>query len=113
MPDFPNDADGDALRRIEAGGSDMAKPMRIDFQVRVPTRHQAEALAAELWRIGYRTKVYDSTEFGLDWTCECSTRTLATYDLVIAIQNELEVVSEPAGGVVDGWGTVGNVDEHT
>lgn len=109
MPDYPNDADGDALRRIEHGGSDMAKPMLIHFQIRVPTRNQAETLEAELCRIGYRTNVSDSTEFGLDWTCECSTRTLATYDVVIAIQNELDVVSAPFGGFSDGWGTLGNV----
>ena len=29
--DYPNDADGDVLRRVAAGGADMSKPMDIDF----------------------------------------------------------------------------------
>lgn len=33
MPqDFPNDADGDALRRFVQAGSDLTKPMYFDFQ---------------------------------------------------------------------------------
>lgn len=35
--DFPDDADGDALRRLVNDGSDLTKPMLIDFQIAVPT----------------------------------------------------------------------------
>jgi regulator of RNase E activity RraB len=111
MIDYPNDADGDALRRIQTHGSDMSRPMLIDFHIRVPTKEQAEALASELRKIGYQSQVDDSREFDLDWTCTASVTTLATYDVVIAIQNELEVISKPFGGEVDGWGTLGNVDK--
>jgi hypothetical protein len=41
---FPNDADGDALRRV-AERSDMSKPMDIDFAVDVPIRH-----GERIWR---------------------------------------------------------------
>ena len=30
-PAYPDDADGDALRRVASSGSDMALPMVIDF----------------------------------------------------------------------------------
>jgi regulator of RNase E activity RraB len=108
MSEFPNDADGDALRRIAGDGSDLARPMFVDFQVAVPDRSSAELLAATAVKLGYRTKVYDSPACKLPWTCECSTRMLATYEAIIAFQRELEVISRPFGGIPDGWGTFGN-----
>ena len=35
--DYPNDGDGDALRRV-AERSDMSKPMDIDFALDVPSK---------------------------------------------------------------------------
>ncbi len=106
--DFPDDADGDALRRIIADGSDLSKPMFIDFQIAVPDEASAKALAAIAGKLGYRVHVYDSPGCTLTWTCECSARMLPTYKGVIAVQKELAEISEPFGGVPDGWGTFGN-----
>ena len=114
--DFPNDADGDALRLFVKNGSDLSKPMLIDFQVAVPDEGAAKALADVVQKIGYHAKTYASPECSLPWTCECSTRMIASYDEVIAIQDELAKLSEPFGGHSDGWGSFGNnIDEtrHT
>ena len=105
---FPNDADGEVLRRLAADGSDLSKPMFINFQVAVPDEIPAKALAALAEKLGYRVQVYDSPECTLPWTCECSTRMLATYESVLAIQQELAEISKPFGGLPDGWGTFGN-----
>jgi len=106
---FPDDADGHALRRIARTGSDLSKPMFVNFQVAVPDAASANALAAVARELGYRASVYDdSSECSLPWTCECSTRMLATYESVIAIQNELAEIAKPFGGIPDGWGTFGN-----
>jgi regulator of RNase E activity RraB len=106
--DFPDDADGGALRRVAADGSDMRKPMLIDFHVAVPDEDAAKALANVASQLGYRVSVYDSEEGPLPWTCECSTRMLATYEAVLAIQDELAELSQEFGGRPDGWGTFGN-----
>jgi Regulator of ribonuclease activity B len=45
LGNYPNDSDGDALRRVVNDGSDMSKPMFIDFQVAVPDEAAANALA--------------------------------------------------------------------
>jgi len=42
--EFPDDADGDALRRFVDNGSDLAKPMSIGFQVAVPDENAAKGL---------------------------------------------------------------------
>jgi regulator of RNase E activity RraB len=104
---FPNDADGDALRRVVDNGSDMSKPMYVDFQILVRREESAHSLADAARKLGYHTSVYDS-DGKPPWTCQCSTRMLATYEGVIAIQNELADLSEPFGGKCDGWGTFGN-----
>jgi hypothetical protein len=109
---FPNDSDGDALRRVIAGGSDPSKPMLIDFQVAVPDMMAANKLASAASKLGFNVRAYASPECSLPWTCECSKRMLATYEGVVAVQNELRELSGPLGGHPDGWGTLGNSSEH-
>ena len=105
---IPNDADGDALRRLIDHGSDLSRPMFINFQVAVPDETAAEELATVARKLGYRVEVYESLECTLPWTCECSTRMLANYESVIAIQRELGEISKDFGGIPDGWGSFGN-----
>jgi regulator of RNase E activity RraB len=106
--DFPDDADGGALRRIANDGSDMSKPMFVNFQVAVPDEAAAKTLAEVAWKLGYRVGIYASPECGMPWTCECSTRMLATHDGVLAVQRELGEIGARVGGRPDGWGTFGN-----
>lgn len=109
MPlEFPNDADGDAVRRLFGGKNDPRRPMCVNFQVAVPDEAAAKSLAEIAWKKGYRISVYPSPECSLPWTCECSTRILADYEGVLAIQNELAELSAPFGGRPDGWGSYGN-----
>ena len=109
MPDeLPDDADGDALRRIAKGGSDMSMPMLIDFQVAFPDEQSAKSFAPLASELGYHVRIYESPECTLPVTCECSTRMLATYDAVVAIQKELAALSKSFEGIPDGWGTFGN-----
>jgi regulator of RNase E activity RraB len=105
---YPDDSDGGALRSVASNGSDMSKPMYIDFQVAMPDEKSARQLAVAAGKLGYRTRVYSSIECRLPWTCECSTRMLATYEGVISVQDELAMISAELGGVPDGWGTFGN-----
>jgi regulator of RNase E activity RraB len=108
ISEFPNDSDGDALRRVVHDGSDMSKPMYIDFQLAMPDATSSEAVAKLARELGYHVDVYDSPECSLPITCQCSTRMIATYDGVMAIQAELNELSKPFGGFIDGWGTFGN-----
>jgi hypothetical protein len=45
---LPNDADGDALRRLRATGSDFSREMEIDFAVDVPEQRTGMAFAS-IW----------------------------------------------------------------
>jgi regulator of ribonuclease activity B len=95
-------------RRLANGGSDLSKPMYINFQVVVPDEPAARGLAQVASKLGYHADYYASPECSLPWTCECSTRMIASYDGVIATQNELAKLAAPFGGHPDGWGSFEN-----
>ncbi len=44
MNTFPNDENGDVLRRMQADGDDLAKPRGIEFQFVFPTEQKAQDL---------------------------------------------------------------------
>ena|SRR5260370_13467950 len=103
---YPNDADGDALRRVASTGIDMSCPMDIDFFVTVPDREAGDAVAELATRTGYHTKLVHDEEDDA-WDCYCTKTMLATYDCVVDAQLELDELSRPFGGHSDGWGTSG------
>jgi len=105
--DYPNDADGDALRRVAATGNEMSKPMDIDFQIAVPDEAAATRVAVEAAKLGYRISIYESMPC-CPWTCNCTRTMLAEYDAIIAVQAELDAIARPLGGYADGWGAFGN-----
>jgi len=104
--DLPNDADGDAIRRLINDGADLARPMRIDFHIAAPNERSAETIAQAATHLGYHARTYKDSDDA--WTTQCSTRTLLTYQTVIAIQAELHALAEPHDGYIDGWGSFGN-----
>lgn len=106
---LPDDADGDALRRVEEGGSDLSKPMTIDFFVAVPGESSGQAVAEAAEAAGFETEVDQDDESG-EWTCYCTRFMPATYEGVVRAQEELRQLAAPHGGVPDGWETAGNVD---
>ena len=78
--DYPNDADGDALRRLADGGGDMSKPMDIDLFIAASDEATA-TVVANGHELGYRTEVcFDDDEgSGDSWTCECTKAMIPTY----------------------------------
>ncbi len=114
MPlDYPNNADGDALRRLVAGGNDMSKPMDIDFAVAAWDEAAAKCVAEEAVKLGYRTDISFFRQDGDDgshppWTCTCTKTMVPDYNALIAVQVELDRIARPFGAFADGWGTFGN-----
>jgi hypothetical protein len=100
---YPDDPDGDALRRVASTGADMSLLMAIDFFVKVPGREAGEAVARIASGAGYCTDlVYDEDDA---WDCYCTKTMLPTYDGIVQAQRELDELSRPFGGQSDGWGT--------
>jgi hypothetical protein len=104
---LPSDADGDALRRVIAKGSDLSRELEIDFHVAVEDRASALESASAVQPLGFRTNIFKDSQDDL-WTCECTRTMIPTYETLIAIQKQLEKIGRPYGARPDGWGTFGN-----
>jgi hypothetical protein len=118
--DFPNDADGDALRQLMRIGCDLSRPMTIEFAVDVPDEAAGREVAKVAAGAGYRTELmYDEGEetddgdqgYESSWTCYCFRDMIVTYEAVVAAQEELSRLSQPHGGWCDSWGSFGNAAE--
>lgn len=99
-----------ALERIEADGSDLSRPIEMDFFVSVPSAESGEQVAAEARKIGFETSVEQDQDSG-EWTCYCTKTILATVNTVFEIEEALDDLAEPFGGYSDGFGTFGNAED--
>ena len=108
--EIPNDADGDAMRRVFSRGSDPSRPMKVDFQIAAPDKETAQKIAAVVKPHGFEVDCYEDGEEG-GFTCSCSRLMLLVHRDLLRIQEELDQLSAPLGGKADGWGTFGNKEE--
>jgi hypothetical protein len=104
---YPNDADGDALRKVASNGADMSKPMVIDFSVAAPNQDVARRVAELVVAHGFQPSI-SADEQGGGWSVYCSKSMRATYDGVLEAQRCLNELLRPIGAICDGWGTFGN-----
>ncbi|WP_324725959.1 ribonuclease E inhibitor RraB [Actomonas aquatica] len=107
VSEIPNDADGDAIRRVFDHGSDPMRPMKVDFHVAMPNEKNGRAFAEIVASRGYEPDLSFDQELQ-EWTCSCSRTMLLEYDALLKCQKELDEISAPFDGFSDGWGTFGN-----
>ena len=107
---YPNDADGDALRKVAENGADMSRSMVIDFSVEVPDERTARRVAEVVAAHGFDPSISEDDDSD-SWSVYCSKSMLATYEGVVAVQVELSELLSPHGGICDGWGTFGNTQK--
>jgi len=108
--DYPDDADGEVLRRVAQDGSDMSAPMEIDFTIEAPNESVAKTLSAVIAARGYSPRIHHDEDGSV--SLYCALTMVATYEGVIAKQHELNEICEPYGAACDGWLTAGNLQTH-
>ena len=65
---YPNDANGDALRRMEAEGDDLSRPRNIDFNLVFADESSAAQFAQHFRAIGHEVSVeVTGTHQGFPW----------------------------------------------
>lgn len=112
----PQDEDAQAIEQIAAAGVDLTQPITIRFAIDVADQASAEAALRTLAAASFAAEVDfdegepdfdeavdDPAEFGPAWTVYVTCVELLTYDYVIRIQNELNALTAPHGGICDGW----------
>lgn len=105
--DFPDDADGDALRRVAGDGSDMSQPMLVEFIVDASTQADAEAIARRAEQRGYAAQI--SEDDGA-LTVYLAVSMIASYDGVVSRQREISDFVSAFGSTCESWGTFGNAE---
>lgn len=102
---FPDDENGDVLRRMQEGGDDLSKPREIDFTVVLPSEDAARNFGDHFTAAGYDVKVENAgTVAELPWDVVVVKHMLPDHAGITAFEEELEEVAAPLGGRNDGWG---------
>ena len=102
---WPQDADGDVFRRLEADGFDFDVAYEIDFNIDFeswpPARELVNMLSKQYPRV--REHAPDGEGRGyLSFVVEAK----LTYELVVFIQSSVSELAAPYGGVCESWGVM-------
>jgi hypothetical protein len=100
---WPNDADGDALQRLEDNGLDFAVPHTVDFNVDFATWPPAKEVIAQLEQVFSHLELC-APEDGLPGYVLLQVRGQLTYEWVTTVQREVTALVGPHGGVCESWG---------
>jgi hypothetical protein len=108
---FPDDANGDVLRRLQSHGDDLSRSRDIDFTVIFPDEQAARGFAEILKNDGYRVTV-EMTECNkeLPWDALVVRHMVPTHEGIGSFENELETVASRFGGRNDGWGCISQTE---
>lgn len=102
---YPNDANGDALRRMEAEGDDLSRRRNIDFTVVFPDKNSAEEFARHFRSLGNEVSV-DANESDRDfpWDVVVVQHMLPSHAEIANFEKLLQSAADALGGHNDGWG---------
>ena len=102
---WPNDADGDVLRRLDAKAFNFAAEYEIDFNVDFEDwPPHPDAVAWLESRYANVTLYKDET--GLNGYIQFKLRAKLTYEFVMNTQREATVGTEAYGGICESWGVL-------
>ena len=102
---YPNDDNGDALRRMEEEGDDLARPRNIDFTIVFPDGDAAKRFAEYFQEQGYTASVdFAETVQELPWDVVIAKYMTPSHQEITDFEISLQEVAESMGGRNDGWG---------
>ena len=102
--EYPNDENGDVLRRMAAHGDDLSKPRDVDFEHVLPSRRAAEEMARQARDRGYRAVVRRSGLLSRSRCVTCTRELTPTHEAITAAEQTLAAIAGGLGGREDGWG---------
>lgn len=102
-PHFPDDASGDAFRRLVDAGDDLTQPRMVDFCFAFAERRQALAFAEDIDDRDVEVCICYYEERYM-WQAIVKRYMVPTYQDITAIESALGARAEHVGGEPDGWG---------
>lgn len=102
---YPDDANGDVLRRMEAKGDDLTRPRNVDFTVVFPNEDAARQFADHFSALGYSVSAeLTETVENFPWDVVVVNHMAPSHGEIGAFENLLDSVAATFGGHNDGWG---------
>ena len=103
--DFPDDDNGDVLRRLQKNGDNLAKPRDVDFTVVFATEESAQECAKHFVGRGYKVSIGNSgCATDLSWDVIVTKHMVPSHSGITQFEEELQEIAEGLGGRNDGWG---------
>jgi hypothetical protein len=101
---YPNDANGDALQRMEAQGDDLSRPRKIEFTVVFPNQNSADQFARHIGALGYEASFeFSETAEGFPWDVIVVKQMVPSHNEIGEFQRVLQTAAGAFGGRNDGW----------
>ena len=103
---YPNDPNGDALRRMEAEGDDLTRPRKIEFTVVFPNENAATQFVDHFRALGFAISAERTgTVQDCPWDVIVVRQMVPTHAEIGAFEDSLQRVADNLGGRNDGWGS--------
>jgi len=110
---YPEDDNGNVLRRMAAQGKDLTKARNIDFTVVFAHASSAEQFAEHFRELGYAASVRETaTEEDFPWDVIVVKHMVPTYEGITDFGNLLQSVADRWNGHNDGWGCFSQPSTH-
>jgi len=111
--EFPDDENGDVLRRMLGGGDDFTKPRDIDFSVVFPSEDAAGQFAGHFGRAGFKVAIQElDGEREMPWDVTITRYMLPTHGGITEFEETLGEAAASLGGLNDGWGCIRQSIQH-
>jgi hypothetical protein len=111
---FPDDDNGDVLRRMASHGDNLAAPRNVDFEHIFPSIEAAFAFTAQVVNRTDTVSVkwYDARS---SWNVRVTRHMTPTHRAITELELSLDKIARDHGGNADGWGCmqVGGNDTYT
>ncbi len=111
MSQFPDDENGDVLRRMAASGVDLVSPRTLDFEHCFLGEEAARAFASAVEGTVLEARIIlPDPEGGRGWEVQCRERMVPTHAAITQTEQRLAELAARFGGYPDGWGSLSNPD---
>jgi hypothetical protein len=103
--DFPDDENGEVLRRMQRSGDDLTRPREVDFTVVLPNEVAARELASKFVELGHIASIKRTgVVANLPWDVVVRKVMIPTHQAITNFEQELQMAAARLGGRNDGWG---------
>ena len=102
---WPDDVNGDVLRRMSEQGDDLTRPRNIDFTVVFADESSAQQFAKHFRALGHEVSVEKAeTDKEFPWDVVVVQHMIPSHDGISSFEDLLQTVASRWGGHNCGWG---------